>query len=350
MKKKVKTVDEVHIGTEPTLVGTPDRASIIDAFNFYNYMYGIEQGKPWLMEFLKKNSYPKDVVEGIRSAPSWRTSPTICWMARMMSNGTTFNIDDRASFEEQLLENARYGVVAKEKNKVVADVQARMREMAEGVISDIEAQLDLNDANWSLYNYLQRNAVAAPVASKVRAYYQRFVDEVNDKDPQIKEAYGKKLAKWQKIYGGIVDDCARYTSNKKTVTVRKPRKTKAKPPSDLVKGVKYQKEFTPLKLVSVPPVNIIGAESVWLYNTKYKQLTLLTCAGPAGISVKGTTLVNFDADKSTQKTLRKPEDTIKEVMSAGKVAQRKIMPNLTTKASNASGRINADTIILRVLK
>jgi len=66
--------------------------------------------------------------------------------------------------------------------------------------------------------------------------------------------------------------------------------------------------------------------------------------------VKGTTLIGFDVEKSSTKTLRKPEATIQSLLSAGKVAIRKFMDELKTLETKPNGRINSDTILLRVIK
>jgi len=51
---------------------------------------------------------------------------------------------------------------------------------------------------------------------------------------------------------------------------------------------------------------------------------------------------------SIQKTLRKPEDSLKAFKSAGKVALRKFMDELTTTDIKLTGRINNEIILLKV--
>ena len=58
----------------------------------------------------------------------------------------------------------------------------------------------------------------------------------------------------------------------------------------------------------------------------------------------------FRSDASITKKLRKPDEQVNQVLKAGKVDLRNIMKCLTTKDSKATGRINAETILLRVLK
>ena len=69
-----------------------------------------------------------------------------------------------------------------------------------------------------------------------------------------------------------------------------------------------------------------------------------------GLSVKGTSLDNFNESKSVHKKLRKPEVNLPEVMKAGKVLLRNYMDNIRAVESSLTGRLNADTILLRSLK
>jgi hypothetical protein len=69
-----------------------------------------------------------------------------------------------------------------------------------------------------------------------------------------------------------------------------------------------------------------------------------------GLSVKGSSIVNFSEEKSIQKKLRKPEVTLPEVLSGGKVYLRNALGNIRAVESALSGRLNDDTILLRVVK
>jgi len=68
----------------------------------------------------------------------------------------------------------------------------------------------------------------------------------------------------------------------------------------------------------------------------------------SGLQVKGTTITGFHEDESIQKTLRKPEEQLKEFKNSGKVALRKFMDDIKTTDTKLNGRINAETILLKV--
>jgi len=68
--------------------------------------------------------------------------------------------------------------------------------------------------------------------------------------------------------------------------------------------------------------------------------------GPLGI--KGTSLTGFDAAKSAGKTLRKPEEKLKEFAKATKIQLRKFLEEIKATETLGNGRINADTVLLRI--
>ena len=69
--------------------------------------------------------------------------------------------------------------------------------------------------------------------------------------------------------------------------------------------------------------------------------------GPIGI--KGSSLIGFDEHKSIQKTIRKPEEKLKEFKNAGKIALRKFLEDINATDTKMNGRINEDTILLKVV-
>lgn len=360
MKKKVKLPEEIYMGPEPVVIGEIiDRNDLRlgEALNWYNYMYTAEKGKPWLLLYMKKEDYPKDLIEGVRKAPNWKTPTTICWLARILLNGNKLPQGSIDWMNEKIRENAAAGASIQDKEdkpKVVVDIQARMREIANLHISEIEGMIDdvIVDpkATVDVYSYLIRHQISGQVASIIKDYYVPHLEELKEDDEQIKESYGNRLDGWIKFYTAFLDDFDRYIGNKKKTVVRKPRKAKERLAVDVVKKLKYQKEFGPMKLVSVNPTDIVGAESLWIFNTKYNELTVYYATSRNGLSVKGTSLTGFDVELSQRKTLRKPEEGIKTVLSGGKIVLKKFMDTLSTKMQQPTGRINDQTILLRAIK
>ena len=108
---------------------------------------------------------------------------------------------------------------------------------------------------------------------------------------------------------------------------------------ELIGKIKYKLQDEKLKLVSIDPKDILGANELWIYNTKNRKIGKYFASNidpkgmgrdGTGLSIKGTTITGFDEKLSIQKTLRKPEDSLKAFKSAGKVALRKFLDELTT--------------------
>jgi hypothetical protein len=96
-------------------------------------------------------------------------------------------------------------------------------------------------------------------------------------------------------------------------------------------------------------VDIIGAQELWAYNTKTRKLYKYiadSLTGPLG--VKGTSITNFDTAKSVGKTLRKPEEKLKEFARATKVQLRKFLEDIKATETLGNGRMNSDTVLLKV--
>ena len=117
----------------------------------------------------------------------------------------------------------------------------------------------------------------------------------------------------------------------------------------LVAKLKYLKADEKYKVASVNPTAVIGASEIWVFNVKTRKIGKYIAEEHQTLQVKGTTLQFFDEKKSIQKTLRKPTEQLREFKTTGKVALRKFMENIPTTDTKLSGRINADTIILKVL-
>jgi hypothetical protein len=129
---------------------------------------------------------------------------------------------------------------------------------------------------------------------------------------------------------------------------RKPRKSKPKSATKLVEKIKYLKKDDKLQLNSVSPETIVGAQELWIYNVQYRKFGRYVAADSGGLSVKGTSIVNYDLEKSVCKTLRKPTEQLKDFKNAGKVKLRTFFEDIKTTDIKLNGRSNEKTIFLKV--
>ncbi len=139
---------------------------------------------------------------------------------------------------------------------------------------------------------------------------------------------------------------------------RKPRKPKVYSADKLVSKLKYLKVDEKYKLASISPDQIIGANELWVFNIKTRKIGKYVASNidpkgmqrqGSGLSVKGTSIVGYNEVESIQKTLRKPDDQLKQFKDAGKVKLRKFLDDIKTTDTKLNGRCNPDTVLLKVV-
>jgi hypothetical protein len=207
---------------------------------------------------------------------------------------------------------------------------------------------------FKLLNLLRGKQAKAAHARIIKDFYKRNYDELVEaattKDEQLKEAYSHiskvNLKKITLFYSEVLSACDMLAQEAKVN--KKPRAKKPTDKAKVVAKMKYLKQDDKLKLVSVNPQDIIGAGELWIFNTKTRKLGKYVSAEYQELGVKGTSITGFDEHKSVQKTLRKPEEQLKEFKGAGKVALRKFLDDIKAVDIKLNGRINEDTILLKV--
>jgi hypothetical protein len=175
---------------------------------------------------------------------------------------------------------------------------------------------------------------------------------IEDKTEDLIEGYSHMTTRQQKAFykfiSDIISDCEKYIISKKAT--RKPRTKKPTPASKQVAKVLYLKESSEYKIASVPPEQIVGAQAMYLFNTKNRVMKYLISDRRDGFTVKGSTIHGYDVEASFKKMLRKPEAMIETIGKATKSKAMKEFKALKTKESATDGRINRDTVILKIIK
>jgi hypothetical protein len=246
---------------------------------------------------------------------------------------------------------------------VQPSIQDRVRETAYKMTEELEDALEgfqtdpenFDPKAFKVLNLLKGKEVKAAHARVIKTLYSRDLAELEElasgnADEQLKEGYSHRTKKQIRnliaFYQEIMSACDMLAQEAKVN--RKPRKTKVVPKDKLVAKLKYMKSNEPLKLVSINPADIIGTKELWIFNTKTRKLGKYVAAEFNDLGVKGTTITGFDEFKSVQKTVRKPEEKLKEFKAAGKVQLRKFLEDINATDTRMNGRINEDTILLKV--
>ena len=133
-------------------------------------------------------------------------------------------------------------------------------------------------------------------------------------------------------------------------------KRQPKSAQKLVEKLKYCKADEKFKVASISPEDLVKANELWIFNRKTRKIGKYVAKNIAplgqqregtGLSVKGTSIIGFDETLSIQKTLRKPEQQLKEFKDCGKVKLRKFLEDIKTTDTKLNGRCNPDTVLLK---
>jgi hypothetical protein len=352
-KSETYLVNWKYLGDEPKVGINPGTVELIRAFTWYNTMCENEEARTYLKDYFKTD---KDMIKLIDRIPEKRIPTTSAWMCRIALNNKAHLKD----FEyKRVIDDIRnmsgLGEEVEEKPsepKVKPSIQERIKERVSDIIGDVEAILDSGE-HVNIYEWLQKNEIPAQHANRIAEYYRPLRDEYAYAVVENNEGYthySKSELKAKLAYvAKLVEDCERFAGNVKKA--RAPRKKKAPTTEKLLKHFQYQKESNEYKLQSCDPATVIGSQELWTFNTKYKTISVFRARGPAGLSVRRTSIDGFDSDSSlTKRVGRKPEEYIKKVLSGGKIVLRKLMDDISSDPITFSDRINSNTILLKVVR
>lgn len=365
--KKVTPIDPM-MGAEPTWSNQNsenEKGDLVKAFNWYGYNCTRKDAKEFAIDYLKKLNRSKEEVNTVRSLHESSIPIQFGWLSRMISLGFVPSDKTKKYFSttyKSILSEVKQKapVVIETAPTHTVSIQQRITEKANAEAGEIEGLVDdfiLSKCKKEIDMeiYLKSRKLSSVVLKKICDTFVNRGSEINEvlttKDPQLVEGYKNftkpELRRLKDFLDSIVAAANKGSMDNKPV--RKKRKTKEKPAVLLVTKVSYMPEFAELNLKSVLPEKIIGANQVWIYNTKTKLLGVYNSSNAKGLTIKGTTIQNFEETSSVGKRLRKPAESIKDVMEGGKIKLRKLLSELSTKESLLTGRLNSDTIILRVV-
>jgi hypothetical protein len=348
------------------------------AMDYYRLDFNSKDLKPAVIKWMTTIGCTKEDITAFKKTKDHRCSGTMGAIASCLLRGMPAV---RADFNEgrdsaAWLRKAISEVVVAGKNDIEEELKAevkttvvqpsiqdRVRESAYKMTEEIEDALESfqTDAEnfdpkaFKVLNMLKGKEAKAAHARFIKDLYKRDLEELEElasgtDDEQLKEGYShrskKQIRNLIAFYQEIMSACTMLAQEAKVN--RKPRKTKIVPKDKIVAKLKFKKTDEPLKLVSVNPADIIGAKELWIYNTKTRKMGRYVANEYMDLGVKGTSLTGFNENLSICKTLRKPEEKLKEFKAAGKVQLRKFLEDINATDTKMNGRINEETILLKV--
>lgn len=353
------------------------------AMDFYRLESSGKELKSKVIDWMGRNDYDKATIKAFKDTKDGRCGMTMgavaaclikgmpvvhigfnhgrdttVWLRKEIAKVIEQGADDEVESDEPVKANKAVEVY-------VPTIQDRLREAAGSMSEELDAAIDswitdpeaFDPKAFKIVNLLRSKGAKAAHARYIKSFFARNHAELQElaggeADEQLREAYKhnsrKNVKKLIEFYDSILAACEQIAAEAKVM--KKPRATKVKPAEQIVAKLKFLIKDDKLGIVSVPPAGIIGAQSVVVYNAKTRKIGYYVSKTSAGLSVKGTSLIDF-TEKSTQKTLRKPPEQIKEFKEQN--TQKRVetwFKNIKTTETVLNGRFNEDTVILKVFK
>ena len=367
-----KGAETKYVGFEPEWKFQPTEenrvSSFANAFQWYNYHYGKKDAKDMLCHYLEHNHRPKD-AKLMRGIPDSQIRVTPAWVCRMTLLGLVLNDHEQGIVDEQISQMLK---AKQEIRRAQADVDAdtavakltiqdHLREKISECCGELEGMFDdfivagaKMSADFKPIALMRGMNISPNMVGTVSAVWELRLAEFNEviegEDADLVEGYSHltrlQLRNCVKFCETVINDCNSYVQLKKVE--RKPRAKKAVSPERQSVKFKYLKEFTELGLKSENPAKLVNSSEAWLYDTAKRRLIHVMADSHVGtFTVKGSAIVGFDALTTVQKTLRKHQEQLKMIMTAGKPQARREFSNIKATEVKFNGRGNPNLIILR---
>ena len=215
--------------------------------------------------------------------------------------------------------------------------------------------IDGDDATINIYDRFKyhglTNTAISHVKPMIEGWLLDYEDAYHKRCDQAVEGYShlkrSTLNHRIKVCKAMLEDLERIRSATKA-----SRNVKVKRPKSIdkqVSRVQYKKEDNDFKIVSINPIQIPTKSRLYAFNTKSKMVIEYITESVNGFEISGSTIKNFSKGLSRTICLRKPLDFLPIVLQKTPKQIDAAWQTLKTKTKVPNGRINKDTILLRVL-
>lgn len=366
-----KSPDQKYMGIEPQWPvpeGKSRQSAVMSAWHWYSYYYGKKEVKQCIVAWLADKGRLAD-AKAFARVPENSLANVTGWLCRMEMCGLELepneiqHIDEQINLHLEALRLVREVTESVESESMVRpNIQDRLREKMTEAAGEIEGMYDeliksgsKMTASFKPIAVIRGMNVAPQLINEIKNVWAIRLSEIQTvlegRDAQLVDGYSNfskiQLRNLLKFIEQVIADCDSYVQIKKIE--RKPRAKKAKPPEVIARGFKCKLEEPELKIKGEPAAKLVGASEAWLYDTKKRKLIHAVADTHIGtFTVKGSGLIGLDTGKTLQKTLRKPVEQLKALMSASVPNARKLFQDTKATEVKWSGRSNENLIILRV--
>ncbi len=232
--------------------------------------------------------------------------------------------------------------------KINNTIMQELLELEDKWIDGDEATINIYDR--FKYHGLTNTAISH-VKPMIEGWLLDYEDAYHKRCDQAVEGYShlkrSTLNQRIKICTAMLEDLERIRSATKAsrnVKIKRPKSVDKQ-----VAKVQYKKEDNDFKIVSINPIQIPTKTRLYAFNTKSKMVIEYVTESPNGFEISGSTIKNISNGLSRTVCLRKPLDFLPIVLQKTPKQINDAWETIKTKTKVPNGRINKDTILLRIL-
>ena len=392
---RVAAIDSKYTGEEPNWDGCEEwpiekfMRERSRMFNFYNYYCSQKDLFDDILKWMASNSYTKEDIKKVKSQGERCVNFVYHKIARALNLGMAATRDhdelveyidskpglsaqphnDHTALKEAIDHTIRKSTPITtqstqstvEEPKSISPLERLSNKINDNIIAELENMID--DKGWTesktraeglnLTSLLKANNIPVKGLTEVYAWLENYrvsLQNALDRDNEFDIegwAFLKKpgIRQRLKLINDMILQLDKYSAANKTV--RKPRVKKTRAADVQVKRLQYKESDDTYGLKSISPIKLPGSSKVLVFNAKSRRLAVYIADSP--IEVKGTSLKGWNEDKSFSLTIRKPDDIMPIILKKTEKQFMKVINELKTKRGKVNGRINKDTILLRVL-
>lgn len=356
--------DAKFIGDEPTWLDVDVaedqyNKEILRALNWHNYCAGEKDLVKYVEAWIKEHR-PKTAKQDIAA---WRdvsrVDKTLCVMARIHMQGFPLSekhIKQLQDYVANAVKPAKRTRAATTATPTVQrpTIQDRIKQQVAGIISDLDVRVDdAFEGNLATPEEISGDILAqnfkGPQLKLVQDYLNRnlieWIQAYAGEDEQLVQGYkyiGKRnFKKIIDVFTQVTDAISQQSTRIKSQRIRKRKPTDKK---KMASKLRYMKEFDGMQ--SKNPVDIIGANMVWIYDTKKRRLGYYEAEVKNSLFVKANKIQGFKV--TCEKIIRKPEEQLTMFMSLRKNQTVNWFDTIRAKCGELTGRMNDNMLILRI--
>lgn len=353
ISRETLTVNGKFIGRdEPIFRGNmiDSQSGVSRALTWYSMMRTPDHAKEYLADYIKQFVPTKSkIADRLRDDP---TVTTMGWVSRLLIRGISVPDNCKARFDKFIDELDRWAVVRLVSSQPAETVSNPLAKY----MPDLEYEIDRQDPEFSMYQYLATNNVSPANTVRIYEKYIKLGRELSvayhKTDPQIVEGYSHlsshELNLQLLFVLKLLDDCRTYAGNQKKQ--RKPRVVSKKKKSleTVFKYFTYLKAHDQLKVTSIDPAQILGASVLFALNTSNNVLTVYT-ANEGGFKINRTAIDNVKETKA-KRVGRKMTEVLNTLQNGNKRSKINVLNDIGGADAACTNRINSQTVLLGVIK